>query len=179
MTTRGIVQARMLSSRLRGKSLMAVNGVPLLYHTLESVKGLGFLDEVVVATTTARADDPIVAACASLEVTCVRGDSENVLSRFVAAAEGLAEEDVIVRFTADNPIYNRELSGQAFAQFTAENLDYLCVDGLSHLVPEYVRVRSLREIDRLASTRFDREHVTPYLRKNRDVFAVAILPRTY
>lgn len=169
----------MLSSRLRGKSLMAVNGVPLLYHTLESVKGLGFLDEVVVATTRAKADDPIVAACTSLNIECVRGDSENVLSRFVAAAKGLGEEDVVVRFTADNPVYNQALSNQALAQFKDENADYLCIEGLSHLIPEFIRVRGLREIDKLAEKDFDREHVTPYFRKNRDVFSVIILPRTF
>lgn len=158
---------------------MAVNGIPLLYHTLESVKGLGFLDEVVVATTRAKADDPIVAACTSLNIDCVRGDSENVLSRFVEAAKGLGEEDVVVRFTADNPVYNQQLSNQALDQFKAENADYLCIDGLSHLIPEFIRVRGLREIDKLAEKDFDREHVTPYFRKNRDVFSVIILPRTF
>lgn len=158
---------------------MAVNGVPLLYHTLESVKQLGFLDEVVVATTLSKADDPILAACESLGVSCVRGDSENVLSRFVLAAEGLAEEDAVIRFTADNPVYNKALSNKALEVFSKDVLDYLCVDGLSHLVPEYIRVRGLREIDRLAEKRFDREHVTPYFRKNRDLFNVSILPRTF
>ena len=51
MKVRAIIQARMLSSRLRGKSLMAVNEIPLLYRVIAAVKQNTFIDEIIVATT--------------------------------------------------------------------------------------------------------------------------------
>ncbi len=62
MKVRAIVQARMLSRRLRGKSLISVAGRPLLTRVLERLAAMSFIDEIVVATTPDAADEPIVAA---------------------------------------------------------------------------------------------------------------------
>ena len=106
MRTRAIIQARMLSSRLRGKSLISVAGIPLLYRVVQSVKQFSFIDEIMIATTRSEADDPIAAAANNLGVYIYRGDSMDVLKRFKDASADLDEEDLVVRFTADNPIYH-------------------------------------------------------------------------
>ncbi|MDQ3142560.1 MAG: N-acetylneuraminate synthase family protein [Bacteroidota bacterium] len=166
----GIIQARMLSGRLRGKSLMAVNGIPLLYRVIRSVQKLKFIDEIIIATTKSEADDPIVAAAKELTVLVYRGDSVNVLKRFKEASSNLDEEDCVVRFTADNPIYVESISNLLFEQHKNNNNDYTYIEGLSHIVPEFIKIRALREIDQLAASEFDREHVTPYFRKHKDQF---------
>ena len=48
--TIAIIQARMGSTRLRGKSLISINGIPLLLHVINSTKKLKFLDNIIVAT---------------------------------------------------------------------------------------------------------------------------------
>ncbi len=61
MKVRAIVQARMLSRRLRGKSLLAVAGQPMLARVLQRLGAMSFIDQIVVATTPDAADEPIVA----------------------------------------------------------------------------------------------------------------------
>ena len=179
MKVRAIIQARMLSSRLRGKSLMAVNNVPLLFRVIEAVKQIDFIDEIVVATTDMIADDPIEAAVKNLDVGISRGDSLNVLNRFIKASEDLDEHDIIIRFTADNPLNDKEISQKVFQKHIDNKSDYTHIHGLSHIAPEIIRVGALREVNKLTKENFDREHVTPYFRKNTSIFNVLELPNNF
>lgn len=179
MRIRAIVQARMLSQRLRGKSLMAVAGSPLLYRVVNSIKKISFIQEIMVATTRAEADDPIAAAAMHLGVDIFRGDSMNVLKRFKDASADLEEEDIVIRFTADNPIYYEGITEQAFDLHLSANADYTHIEGLSHIVPEFIKVRALREANAVALDDFDREHVTPFFRKNQELFKVQSLPSNF
>lgn len=180
MKVRAIIQARMLSSRLRGKSLMAVNEIPLLYRVITAVKQNKFIEEITVATTEMIADDPIEAAVNKLEgINIYRGDSLNVLSRFVGASNDLDEHDIVVRFTADNPLCNKKITKAAFEKHLNNNSDYTHIHGLSHIVPEFIRVGVLREANKLTRENFDKEHVTPFLRKNTDIFNVLELPNNF
>jgi sialic acid synthase SpsE/spore coat polysaccharide biosynthesis protein SpsF (cytidylyltransferase family) len=166
----------MLSSRFRGKSLVAVAGKPLLVRVIERAQAMPFIDEVVVATSLAAADEPIVTLVESRGIRCVRGEELDVLDRYVQAADGLAQEDCVVRFTADNPLYDPSAATQAWNAHASGYWDYTHLDGLSHVVPELIRVGALRQCDALARDAFDREHVTPFLRKHRDDFKVQTLP---
>ena len=166
----------MLSRRLRGKSLLAVGGCPLLARVLDRIGAMSFVDEVVVATTLDAADDPIVAVVESRGVRCVRGDREDLLGRFLQSAADLDDADVIVRFTADNPLYDPGRSAQAFQKHLAGGFEYTHVDGLSHMVGELIQVGALRRAGESTADPFDREHVTPYLRKHAEDFSVQTLP---
>ncbi len=57
------IEARMTSSRLPGKVLMDFCGKPNLQHIVERLKRSKYIDEVVVATTTNKEDDPIIELC--------------------------------------------------------------------------------------------------------------------
>ena len=60
-----IIQARMGSSRLPGKVLLDLAGEPMLARVVNRVRRAQSLDEVVIATTTETADDPLVTLCAA------------------------------------------------------------------------------------------------------------------
>ena len=60
-----ITQARMTSTRLPGKVLMLVEGKPLLQYHLERLREVTLADELIVATTENKTDDPIVELCKS------------------------------------------------------------------------------------------------------------------
>jgi sialic acid synthase SpsE/spore coat polysaccharide biosynthesis protein SpsF (cytidylyltransferase family) len=179
MKVRAVIQARMLSQRLRGKSLMSIHGLPLLYRVIESVRAIPFIDEVVVATTQSNADDPIEAASLALNVKVYRGDALDVLNRFTESVADLKETDCVIRFTADNPLNYWEATQQAYELHRAGNYDYTYVEGLSHIVPEFIQVRALREANKIAKDNFDREHVTPFLRRNKSLFALNMLPKDF
>ena len=179
MKVRAIIQARMLSKRLRGKSLMAVNEVPLLFRVIQAVKQNDFIDEITVATTDMIADDPIESAVKDLNVNIFRGDALNVLNRFVEASNDMDEHDVIIRFTADNPLNYSAISKKAFDAHIQNKSDYTYIDGLSHIVPEFISVGALREIHDLATENFDKEHVTPFFRKNPHLFKLLELSNDF
>jgi sialic acid synthase len=176
MKYRAIIQARMLSKRLRGKSLMAVAGRPLLNRVIDCVRGMEFIDQIVVATSDEAADDPIAAQCSALSVGCFRGASEDVLGRFTAASADLSPDATVVRFTADNPLYEPRISRMAYSRHSGSTADYTCIQSLSHVVPEFIRVGALRRCHELAASPFDREHVTPFIRLKAEHFSMQVLP---
>lgn len=169
----------MLSSRFRGKSLISVSGKPMLARVLERIQAMPFVDEICVATSRAAADEPIAALAERRGVMCVRGEEDDVLYRFIEASQDLEEDDCIVRFTADNPLYDPERSARAYQLHIEEPWDYTHVDGLSHMVPEFVRVGALRDAGGKTRDPFDREHVTPFLRKNKNVYRIQTLPSDF
>ncbi|TVQ65397.1 MAG: hypothetical protein EA360_09705 [Balneolaceae bacterium] len=177
MKTRVIIQARMGSARLRGKSLMPVAGKPLIRWVVESAAQLHFADEVCVATTSLQEDDPVVAVAESLGVLTARGSATDVLKRFVEASSDMDETDTVIRLTGDNPLNDPIRSEKLFEQHVDNGNDYTHIDGLSHIVAEFISVRALRDAyNSSALSLFDREHVTPWFRKNRDRFQVQTLP---
>ena len=58
-----IIQARMGSTRLPGKVLMDLNGIPMLQYQVDRVVKSKLIDQVVVATSTLPQDDEIVFFC--------------------------------------------------------------------------------------------------------------------
>ncbi len=177
---RAIIQARMGSSRLRGKSLMHLAGIPLLERVIYMVKNLSFIDEVMVATTNLPEDNPLDLVSKSHYVKIYRGSATDVLERFYESSLDMDENDSIVRFTADNPLNFSETSGRLFQIHRDHENDYTFIEGLSHIVPEFIRVRALRDAfksGRLNS--FDREHVTPYFRKNKSILRVEMFPADF
>lgn len=161
------------SKRLQGKSLMSVAGVPLLCRVINTTKTLEFINDLVVATSSLQQDDPIEAYLNYLNIDCVRGNSSDVLSRFILASNDLKENDHIVRITADNPFNWNIICLKLFKIHVSNNNDYTCVEGLSHVVCEFVKVSSLRTIcDEYDLTEYDKEHVTAYFRDNIDKYKV-------
>ena len=102
---RAIIQARMLSTRLPGKSLMYIDDYTLLDHVINSTKKLSFVDEVLVATTTNKEADKIEKVLGKKDV--MRGHPVNVLDRFIEASMDMDDGDIIIRITADNPLNNK------------------------------------------------------------------------
>jgi len=165
-----IIQARMGSSRLPGKSLAQIEGRPMLWHVVQRVKRATLVDRVVVATSTAPADDAIEKMCRENGVPCYRGSENDVLDRFYHAA--LAEKAAqVVRITADCPLIDPEVIDQVVRRFQHGDLDYASnamvrtyPDGLD---TEICSFSALERAWHEASKDSEREHVTPYLRSGK------------
>ena len=61
--TVAIIQARMGSTRLPGKVLMDLNGIPMLQYQVDRVVKSKLIEQVVVATSTLPQDDEIATFC--------------------------------------------------------------------------------------------------------------------
>ena len=165
-----IIQARMGSSRLRGKSLAEIEKRPMLWHVIERVKRAQLVDRVVVATSVAEADDAIEALCHENGVVCFRGSENDVLDRFYHAARA-EKPSAVVRITADCPLIDPEVIDRVVRRFERGDLDYASnamvrsyPDGLD---TEVFSFSALERAWHEASKTSEREHVTPYLRSEK------------
>lgn len=170
-----ILQARVSSTRLPGKVLLPILGRPMLALQIERLLRCRKIDHFVVATSNHSSDDPLAILCADLGVSVYRGDLDNVLSRFAAAAQ-LYEPDVVVRLTGDCPLADPLLIDEVIERFLADSFDYLsnCApatypDGLDVEVFSY---RALLEAESEANLPSHREHVTPFIRRQPERFRV-------
>lgn len=170
-----ILQARMSSTRLPNKVLMPILGRPMLALQLERLKRCKSFSDLVVATSTEAADAPLAEMCAREGVACFRGDLNDVLDRFVAAARPYSP-DIVVRLTGDCPLADPSLIDEIVTAFAASELDYLSncepatyPDGLD---VEVLRFSSLETAWREAVLPSHREHVTPFVRRQPQRFKV-------
>ena len=166
MNTVAIVQARMTSTRLPGKVLMEVEGRPLLAYQLERLSRIKSLGSVVVATTTNVQDEPVVELCERMKVPTYRGCEHDVLSRYYEAA-AFYKADNVVRFTADCPLIDPEISERVISKFlSGKKWDYCSVN--IHSYPrgtdtEIFTMSALREAYSEGTSDEEREHVTYFI----------------
>ena len=165
-----IIQARMGSSRLPGKTMADVEGQPMLGHVVDRVRRARRVDQVVVATSTAPSDDIIASFCEKTGIPCHRGSETDVLDRFYQAARA-EHADTIVRITADCPLIDPVIIDSVVEQFQRGGLDYVSnamvrtfPDGLDTEVFSATALETAWHEGRMSS---DREHVTPYLRSGK------------
>ncbi|MBZ0104044.1 MAG: glycosyltransferase family protein [Sulfuricella denitrificans] len=168
MNTAIIVQARMTSTRLPGKILKPVLGKPLLEYQLERIRRSELANDIVIATTTNKTDQPIVDWCNRCGVTCFRGPEHDVLARYHGAA-ALCHADTVVRVTSDCPLIDPAVIDKVIDYYlthTAE-CDYAS-NCLERTYPRGMDVevfsrRALDEAHSEARDALEREHVTPFI----------------
>lgn len=98
-----IIQARMGSTRLPGKSMRRIVGKPLLQHVIERVRLSELGKRVYVATSSGEEDNAIAEFCRDISVGVFRGSESNVLERFYWAARHF-NLSTVVRITGDSPL---------------------------------------------------------------------------
>jgi glutamate-1-semialdehyde 2,1-aminomutase len=168
MKTVAIVQARMGSTRLPNKVMKRVGGTPMIELLLRRLTRSTEIDEIVVATTENDRDLPLVDFVRTLGFRCIQGSESDVLDRYYQAAVQ-AEAEVVVRITGDCPLIDPALVDRAIQTFRLDGVDYLSntsppsyPDGLD---TEVFTMSALERAWRETGEAFDREHVTPYLRR--------------
>jgi spore coat polysaccharide biosynthesis protein SpsF (cytidylyltransferase family) len=170
----GVIQARMSSNRLRGKTLMPVAGVPLLRRVVENTRRHTFIDRIIVATSSLPADDPIEAYCHYLDIECMRGHPIRVYDRYSEIAQKMTKSDTIARITADNCFSRTEINECIYSDHIKYNLDYSFVKGLSHVVYEFVNAGVFSRVleNKVELNDYELEHVTPFFRKKELPFKI-------
>lgn len=164
-----ILQARMASTRLPGKALASIGARTLVGHCFARLRISGAAP-VLLATTANQEDDVLVASAAKYGIPSFRGPEDDVLSRFVLAAQSVGAR-YVVRATGDNPAVDIGGPGRVLAALRATNADHVIEDDLPcGGAVEGVTVDALIRASALATDTADREHVTPLIRRDRDRF---------
>jgi len=165
VTTAVILQARMGSARLPGKVLAEIGGRTVLAHCIERLRATSGLP-IIVATTTLPEDHPVAREAERLRAMVVRGSETDVLGRFVQATREFSLTEV-VRATADNPAVDLDAPARTLALLRRVNADCVVERGLPHgACVEAVTAAALETADALTVDAYDREHVTPFIRRD-------------
>jgi len=162
-----IIQARMGATRLPGKVLLKVGGVPLLEYEIKRVKQAKKVDKIVVATTVNKQDDRIEKLSRKIGVACFRGDENDVLDRYYQCVLKYPQYDNIVRITGDCPLIDPEVIDNVISFFEENDFDYASnvqpptfPDGMDI---EIFKRSALDKAAKEANLMSEREHVTPYI----------------
>jgi spore coat polysaccharide biosynthesis protein SpsF len=96
-----IIQARMGSTRLPGKSMMDLAGAPLVGRILERVKRCHRLDEIVLAIPDTPPNRPLGQLGRDYGVTVFAGSENDLVERYYQAAAA-SRADLVGRLPGDN-----------------------------------------------------------------------------
>jgi len=171
-----IVQARMDSTRLPGKTMMDIVGKPMLAHVVERLERVKAIQEIIVATSTRDSNETIIRFAVGYGVSIFVGSEEDVLDRYYKTAREY-KAGVIVRITADCALIDPQVVENIVHYFLGNDYDYVSntlkrtfPDGLDVEVFSYSALEKAWKEARLAS---EREHVTPYIWKHPSRFELA------
>lgn len=96
-----IIQARMGSTRLPGKSMMDLAGEPLVGRILERVKRCVAFDDIVLAIPDTKQDRVLIELGESYGIKVFAGSESDLLDRYYQAAVW-SKADIVGRLPADN-----------------------------------------------------------------------------
>ena len=120
-----IIQARTGSTRLHNKILLPFYGEQRIIDILiANIKAACPGKEVVLATTSRSQDDVLEEVARQAGIACFRGDEDDVLDRFVQAAEAFGLERFI-RVCSDNPFLRPDTFQAFFDAYDREPADYI------------------------------------------------------
>lgn len=172
MTLAIIVQARWNSSRLKGKILENLGDAPALKRCLDRCDLIPQSDVVVCAVPDSAENDPIAEAAESWGYKVSRGSESDVLSRYAKAAREV-NASTVMRVTSDCPMIDPKICGEVVKLLKRSEVTYAC-NNMPARFPhgldcDAFPVEHLYDADANATSKYDREHVTPWIRSQKGV----------
>jgi len=164
-----ITQARLNSSRFPKKILQKIKGQTLIEIHLDRLSKSKYSDNLTVATTYEDEIEELLDILNKKEIRFFQGSTTDVLDRYYNAAKDL-KPDFIVRVTSDCPLIDPKLLDQIIDFALEQDLDYVSNILLEKFPDgqdvEVIKWSALSDAWRKTLTNYDREHVTPYIKKN-------------
>lgn len=173
-----IIQARMGSTRLPGKVLRNILDKPMLWHLIKRLQKSNLIEKILIATTRNEIDHAIIKVAQETGVDYFTGNENDVLDRYYQTAKEF-HIDPVVRITADCPLIDPKVTDRTISYYVKNNgmVDYVSnampptyPDGLD---TEVFSFAALEKAWKDAKTQSEREYVTAYIWKNKQIFRVA------
>ena len=174
MKVRYIIQARISSTRLAGKILMEIGHKPLLQHIIDRILLSGAERSQICFALANENSKELQEFFIRQNIPWMTGETENVLARYVLASENMVENDIIVRFTADNPFIDyvclRDVVKTALGKIKFD-LAYPYKLPLGMGFEMFTKGALLRQMEYDLQPHH-KEHVTTFIKENRNIFQV-------
>ena len=169
------IEARRGSSRFPGKVLADVCGQPALTRLVRRLRLAKRLDDIVLATSVAPADDALEAWARREGVTCHRGSEEDVLNR-VVGAHRVMKSEIVVEITGDCTLLDPGLIDMGIQTFLENDADVVCnvrKETFPHGMDIQVfRLKDLAEVEATVKDPAVREHVSLYFYEHPERYRV-------
>jgi len=119
-----VLQARMGSTRLPGKSMATLRGEPMIIRQLERLRGARCLSKIIVATSADTVDDALAGFLVSRGYTVHRGAGADILARIARCAETISSVSHVVRLKGDAPFVDPGVIDEAVRLALASGAEY-------------------------------------------------------
>lgn len=176
MTLGCIIQARLGSTRFPSKIIQTIDDKStVLDYVIDQTLCSKSIENLVIATTILDEDDYIVNFTNNKNITCFRGHPTDVLDRYYQCAKKFSFS-VIVRITSDCPLIDPTIVDQAVKIFQNNSYDFVSnVHPITYPVGIALEVFSFEALENAwknAKLPSEREHVTPFLYNNKQLFKI-------
>ena len=164
------------STRYPGKVMEKLNGEKkVLDYVINQLRFSKSIENVIIATTTLKQDDVIVNYAKDNNLKYFRGESLDVLDRYYQCAKEFSLE-TIVRMTSDCPFLDPRIVDKTVCFFQENNFDYVS-NNIIRTFPigvdtEVFSFQALEKAWKEAVLPSEREHVTPFIKKNNNIFEI-------
>ena len=146
--------------------MLDLAGKTLLERVYETVVKSDKIDQTIIATSHDPSDDIVEKKLKDLHLEYFRGDLHNVLKRFYDAAHQYRTKHV-VRITADNPLMDSRIIDELIYHYEDSGAEYsMFSNAIYGLSAEVFSYDALRKTHENSQDGYDKEHVTPYMKKN-------------
>jgi spore coat polysaccharide biosynthesis protein SpsF len=163
-----VLQARLDSTRLPGKSLLLLDGKPLVFRVMQALNLVPASLRILACPEDSFSSFEPLAEDAGFQI--IAGPKENVLERFCMAVRRFSITRLI-RATGDNPFVFTDAAAAINTEAMALNADYSSYSGIpTGAGVESVSARALLRAETEASSPYEQEHVCPYLYNHPELF---------
>lgn len=163
-----IIQARMGSTRRAGKISYEILGKPLLQHQINRLKSGSDLP-IIIATTDQAADNWTVSFAHDIGVPVFSGSEDDVMQRYIMAAEKFGVENII-RIGGDDPLIDPQVVNNLVSTHQHCNTDFVYASHRNGWIygtaAELITLEALKRAYPTVNNACDKEHVVSYIRKN-------------
>tara|TARA_X000000368_G_C23022156_1_gene708467 strand:- start:948 stop:1697 length:750 start_codon:yes stop_codon:yes gene_type:complete len=171
------IQVRMGSTRFPGKAMYEISSKPLLGYLISRLKKSKLLDDIVVATSTNKENDVIENYCKKNNISCYRGDEEDVLSRILESLEYM-NATIGVEVFGDCPLIDPIVVDYIINEFLNDinDLDFVGNDLKTTFPPgmevEVFKLSTLKDSNDRVNDKKIREHGTLFIRQNPNLYKI-------
>jgi len=164
----------MSSTRLPGKVLMKLDKKhTVLDYLINQLKHSKLLGKIIIATTNLEEDNAIVNFAKKNEIEYFRGESDDVLDRYYQCAKNFSSDNIL-RITSDSPLIDPTVIDDLIINYQKSSCDYASTN-LARTYPfgidaEIFSFNTLEKTWKNAILPSEREHVSPYMKKNSKIF---------
>ena len=145
----------------------------VLDYLINQLKHSKLLGKIIIATTNLEEDNAIVNFAKKNEIEYFRGESDDVLDRYYQCAKNFSSDNIL-RITSDSPLIDPTVIDDLIINYQKSSCDYASTN-LARTYPfgidaEIFSFNTLEKTLKNAILPSEREHVSPYMKKNSKIF---------